>query len=258
MGKCASCGLVQVVPMLEKREVDALYHEDFQHFTPYIDQLRVHHTYFRQKLKEIGRDLAGRKLLDIGCAMGVLLLEAKNRGMKVVGVDISAGAVAYCRKQNLQVYEGTISSLRKTLKEESFDIITAFQVIEHERDPLSMMKRIYILLKKNGTVVLATPSYGGWWRKLMGRRWFGFAHPEHLVLFDFSTMKLLLEKAGFRNIVIRADSPRPFPLSFVFTRGADYFPWIKWLLLPVGHFLDRFEIINPINPWDDMLVIAKK
>jgi SAM-dependent methyltransferase len=258
MSKCSSCGLVQVVPMLEKRELDLLYHEDFEHFTPYIDQLVVHHRYFRQKLKELGKDLSGRKLLDIGCAMGVLIREAKNKGMKVVGIDISSGAVSYCRKQNLQVYEGTVLSLRKTLKEGSFDVVTAFQVIEHERDPLKMMKRIYILLKKNGTVVLATPNYGGRWRKLMGRRWFGFAHPEHLVLFDFKTMKLLLEKSGFRNIQIRKDTHRPFPLSFVFTRGADYLPWAKWFLLPTGNFLDRFDIKNPINPWDDMIATARK
>jgi SAM-dependent methyltransferase len=140
----------------------------------------------------------------------------------------------------------------------SFDIVTAFQVIEHERDPLNMMKRIYLLLKKNGTVVLATPNYGGWWSKLMGRRWFGFSHPEHVVLFDFKTMKLLLEKSGFKDIEIRADSPRPFPLSFVFTRSADYFPWASWILRPIGNFLDRFDLKNPINPWDDMIATARK
>jgi hypothetical protein len=81
MGKCRSCGLVQAVPMLEKGQIDSLYHEDFDHFTPYIEQLSVHHRYFRQKLTELKRDLRGLRLLDIGCAMGVLLDEAKHKGM---------------------------------------------------------------------------------------------------------------------------------------------------------------------------------
>ncbi len=258
MGKCATCGLVQITPMPGKKEIAELYHEDFDHFDPYIEQSEVHHTYFRQKLGELKRNLHDLKLLDIGCLTGILLIEAKRKGMRVVGVDISADAVKYCCSQRLKVFNGTVQSIERTLKPKSFDVVTAFQVIEHERDPLKMMKRIYLLLKRNGTVMMATPSYGGFWRKLMGKRWFGFAHPEHVVLFDFATMRMLLEKSGFRDIEIRADSPRPFPLSFAFTRGADYFPWLGWALKPIGKLLDPFDIKNPVNPWDDMLVIARK
>ena len=120
-----------------------------------------------------------------------------------------------------------------------------------------MMRRVHSLLNKRGIVLLATPNYGGFWRKVMGRRWFGFAHPEHVVLLDFNSMRLLLEKAGFRDIQVKNDSPRPFPLSFAFTRGADYFPWMGRLLKPIGKLFDRFDIKNPINPWDDMIAIAR-
>jgi len=68
----------------------------------------------------------------------------------------------------------------------------------------------------------------------------------------------LMKKAGFKNIDVRHDMPRPFPLSFVFTRSADYFPWAAWFLRTIGNFLDHFHIRNPINPWDDLIVYAKK
>lgn len=267
MGKCLSCGLVQVVPMPNASEISALYHEDLDHFTPYIDQLSVHHKYFYQKIKEISRRLRitnnELRLLDIGCAMGVLLEEAIKKGMKATGIDLSEDAITYCRKHKLTAYAGTVYTVKR-LKNNSFDVITAFQIIEHERDPLKMMRRVYSLLKKGGMVILATPNYGGFWRKLMGRRWFGFAHPEHVVLLDFNSMRLLLEKAGFCDIEIRADTPRPFPLSFAFTRAGDYFPclrrqaWASWFLKPIGKLLDKFNFINPINPWDDMIVYARK
>ena len=38
MGRCLACGLVQVVPMPSQTEINALYHEDMEHFEPYIDQ----------------------------------------------------------------------------------------------------------------------------------------------------------------------------------------------------------------------------
>ncbi len=280
MGKCRHCGLVQVVPMPTAKEIASLYHEDLEHFDPYMDQLAVHHAYFKKKVGEISSLIAKRKpltvkhrkidaihdsrftirglrFLDIGCAMGVLLEEAKKEGFRVEGIDISRDAVSYCLKQNLRAYQGTVYTV-KQLKDSSFDVISAFQIIEHERDPLRMMNRVYKLLKKGGLLVLATPNQGGIWQKIMGKRWFGYRHPEHVVLLDFDTMRKLLQKTGFSHIEILSDTPRPFPLSFAFTRAGDYFPWAAWMLKPLGKLFDHFKIMNPINPWDDMIVFAKK
>lgn len=229
------------------QEIAALYHEDFDHFAPYVAQIEVHRKYFRRILQGIKK---GAKLLDIGCAMGALLEEAKKKGIDAMGVDISKDAVVYCRKK------GLVASQEWPKK--SFDVITAFQIIEHERDPLAFMKRVYTLLNKEGMAIFATPNYGGIWRKIMGRRWFGFTHPEHVVLLDFTSMRFLLERAGFSDIKIQADSPRPFPLSFAFTRAADYFPHMGWILRRIGTLFHRFNIKNPINPWDDMIVYARK
>lgn len=262
MAKCRTCGLVQVVPMPSEAVIKKLYHEDFEHFAPYLEQLDVHKAYFQKKISEMRTRIPTSSLhpnfLDIGCAMGVLLQEAKREGMKVTGVDISDDAVAYCNRFKLNAKAGTVQSLESVLENNSFDIITAFQIIEHERDPLEFMRRVYKLLKKGGLVVLATPNYGGIWRKLMGKRWVGFTHPEHVVLLDFSSMRYLLEKSGFRDIKISADSPRPFPLSFAFKRAGDYFPALAWILKPIGTLLDQFNLKNPINPWDDMIIYAHK
>ncbi len=283
MGKCTTCSLVQVVPMPSVKEIASLYHEDLEHFDPYVEQMSVHHAYFKKKVEEIlayvipgpnslrgknagiqvkkkqipGQAGNDRRLLDIGCAMGVLLEEARDVGFKSIGIDLSSDAVSYCKKNGLTAFIGTVYTVNQ-LKDSTFDVVTAFQIIEHERDPLRMMKRVYKLLKKDGWIVMATPNQSGLWQKLMGKRWFGYRHPEHVVLFDFDTMRRLLEAAGFKDIEIRNDSPRPFPLSFALSRAGDYFPWASWLLKPLGKIFDRFKIINPINPWDDMIVFARK
>lgn len=252
VGKCESCELAQVVPMPTKADIAKLYHEDFDHFTPYLEQIEVHRAYFRRVLRDVipADDNRRLRLLDIGCALGVLLEEAKKVGFMVQGIDISKDAVKYCKKKGLEVSQ--------KWPKKQFDIVTAFQIIEHERDPLVFMKRVHTLLNKGGLVVLATPDSGGMWRKIMGKRWVGFTHPEHVVLLNFNSMRVLLEKAGFKHIEIRRDSPRPFPLSFAFKRAGDYFPSLKFLLLPLGKLFDHFQIKNLINPWDDMIVYAKK
>lgn len=275
------CGLVQVVPMPSDKTISALYHEDLDHFEPYIAQLAVHRKYFRNKVKEIisnaavarpisraarsslreapsagisklfGLPASARpRLLDIGCAMGVLLDEAKKAGYSVRGVDISEDAVAYCRKHGFQV--------SRQWPKETFDVITAFEIIEHERNPLGMMGRVHALLKNGGITVLTTPNHSSTWRKLMGKWWVGYRHPEHVTFWNTGSLTYLLQEAGFKKIHIRHDTPRPFPLSFLFTRGADYFPWAGPLLRPVGKALDTFHIQNPVNPWDDLIVYATK
>jgi len=263
MVQCQICDLVQLAPMPKAADIAQLYHEDFDHFAPYIEQLSVHRAYFRQKMKEILAMVKAspRKkltLLDIGCAMGVLLREAKRVGVAATGVDISKDAVRYCKSQKLAAIAGTIQTLKRTMKDGSYSIVTAFQVIEHERDPKQFVRRIYDLLGDDGLVVVATPNYAGLWRRGMGKRWFGFAHPEHVVLFTPKSMRYLFEEAGFRDIRIVRDTPRPFPLSFALTRAADYFPFLSWLLRPAGKLMDRFAIKNPMNPWDDMILFARK
>lgn len=244
---CRTCGLVQVVPMPSEKEISALYHDDIKHFEPYIKQLSVHRSYFKEKVREIQKK---GTLLDIGCAMGVLLEEAQKVGLQAQGIDISKDAVAYCRKKGLRVSQ--------TWPKGQFDVITAFEILEHERDPLGMVRRIHKLLKAGGVAVLTTPNHDSIWRKIMGTSWVGYHHPEHVTFWDEKSLTYLMKKAKFANVEVRRDSPRPFPLSFAFTRGADYFPWLAWLFRPIGKLVSRLHIINPINPWDDLLVYATK
>ena len=58
MGRCDSCGLVQVVPMPTKQEIQGLYEEDMEHFEPYIDQESVHRVYFRGVMEKIQKRMS--------------------------------------------------------------------------------------------------------------------------------------------------------------------------------------------------------
>jgi SAM-dependent methyltransferase len=233
--------------MPTRGEIAQLYLKDLEHFDPYVEQIPVHRKYFQKKLRDIHKR---GTLLDIGCAMGVLLEEAGKQGIEAYGVDISADAVAYCRKKGLRV--------SRTYPNKHFDIVTAFEVIEHERDPLAMMIRVHSLLRSGGIAILTTPNYSSIWRKMMGSWWVGYKHPEHVTFWNPDSLTFLLNKAGFTHVEVRHDEPRPFPLSFVFTRSADYFPWAAWLLKPIGKLLDKSGMINPINPWDDLIVYGTK
>lgn len=256
--RCLSCGLVQTNPLPSKKEVNDLYQGDYyKNFTPYLSQLNSHQQYFCQQLKDIKKFVKAGRLLDLGCALGPLLMEAEKQGFKAEGVDISSYAVRYCREYGLSAETGTVFSVKKN---NYYDVVAAFELIEHEIAPLKMLQAAFQLLKKNGLIVITTPNYDSFSRKLFGRFWIGYRHREHLYFFTPKTIKAMLEKAGFSDIVIRNDIPRPYTLDYFFRRPADYIPYniFKRLLLFMAKKTEKINISLPINPWGNLIIYGRK
>ncbi|MBI5613621.1 class I SAM-dependent methyltransferase [Candidatus Gottesmanbacteria bacterium] len=261
--KCKTCEMVQVMPRPSAMEVSALYANDDRHFDPYREQIAVHRAYFHTKIAEIVASWQSdavlhrkrRRLLDVGCAMGVLLEEAKKSGFIAEGIDMSKASVKTCVKKGFRVVHGSLTTLSLNKK---YDVVTAFEVIEHELNPRKMMESIHTHLSAGGVVIVTTPGHESWYRKLMGRQWVGYTHPEHLNFFDEETLKHLMHEVGFHNVFVKKDIARPFPLSFAFRRASDYFPAFRFVLEPLSIIAKHFDIQNPINPWGCIEVIAVK
>ena len=138
-------------------------------------------------------------LLEIGCGHGEVLLEARNRGFRVSGIEISAHAAAIANRclgaQAVSV--GTLETL--PLARDHFGAVLAADVIEHVRDPEDWLLRIHELLIPGGTVLLITPSLDSWTRRLLRSRWMEYK-VEHLYYFSAVSIRLLLERCGFDEI----------------------------------------------------------
>jgi hypothetical protein len=95
-----------------------------------------------------------------------------------------------------------------------FDLAVAIQVIEHIYEPVTFLDDLVRHVKPSGSVVLATPDIGGALRKMMGRRWPSFKFPEHVVYFDFHSLKKLMTRAGLVDIK-RVPYPHAFPFGLI-------------------------------------------
>ena len=259
--KCQMCGLVQVVPMPSRKAISALYFHDWEHFSAYQSQRPAHQTYFRQFLSYVLQKASKKRslrLLDIGSATGILLLAAKEQGMSAVGVDVSHDAVSYCTKHGLTAYQGTLAdvSARKTWHH-VFDVVTACQVIEHERDPLTFFRTVARVLKPDGICIVTTPSHDTVWQKVMGVRWIGYQHPEHLFFFTPVTLQRFMETAGLTVALTRLDFSRPYSVGYAFRRLGDYIPGLRWFFRPFERLFQNVQISVPFNPWGDFLLIGR-
>jgi len=208
---CGGCGLVVQNPQPSDAQLAAIYGSNYFIGSSENDRLGSQFDLVKRataslQLDEITAYLHQRgqranqlSLIEIGCGHGNMLLEARNKGFQVQGLEYSADAarVANTKLRADVVRVGTLTE--NILPEQSFDVCVLADVIEHVRDPASFVQDIRRILKAGGVVFIATPSTASWSARLLGRYWMEYK-PEHLFYFDQTTITCLLGKAGFGHI----------------------------------------------------------
>lgn len=141
------------------------------------------------------------RLLEIGCSTGEFLHAMADGGWEAFGVDASAEAVASATRRypGVQGAAGTEAVLLANGDSASFDLIAAFHLIEHVRNLDVLLENCRRLAAPNGSLVIFTPHWNAWSRRLFGDNWPDFM-PEHLHFFTARSLSLLLARHGFRVV----------------------------------------------------------
>jgi glycosyltransferase involved in cell wall biosynthesis len=160
---------------------------------------------------------AGSRVLDLGCAGGYLGSELRGRGCYVAGVDLVP------LKAGVELDEFYLHDFDEGLPPvdvASFDYVLLLDVVEHLHRPEAFMRELYdaLKLKPDTHLVVSTGNIGFAITRLMllagqfnyGKR--GILDMTHTRLFTFSTLRRLLDGAGFRIESMRG-VPAPFPLA---------------------------------------------
>lgn len=139
------------------------------------------------------------RLLEVGCGAGDFLIEARSRGFEVEGLEYSQHAteVACARLSCEGVRTGSLDTA--DLPARRYDVIAAFDVIEHVRNPVQSLRRLHSGLVNDGLLVLVTPSLDSWSRRLLGRYWMDYK-TEHLTYFSRKSLTYLLQRTGYTSI----------------------------------------------------------
>ena len=143
----------------------------------------------------------GGDLLDIGCGFGLFVYAAQARGYRAVGIDLDADALCVGRDtMALDLRELPIEAIRS--QPASYDMITAWQGMEHVRAPRSSVDAVAVALRPGGVFAGAVPNIGGVFAKLTGKRWYLLVPPEHLNYFDESSLRRMLHECGFSRCFV--------------------------------------------------------
>jgi len=152
------------------------------------------------RFRWLPKPVAGQRVLDVGCGNGGFLLNARESGWQVMGVDPDPDAVATARQKGLEVRLGSMEAFAG--EAELFDAITLSHVIEHVHDPKSVLADAYRLLKPGGTLYLDTPNIESRGYQIFGEHWHGVDPPRHLVLFNLKGLQQTLQQTGFTVVEI--------------------------------------------------------
>ena len=106
-------------------------------------------------------ELAGKKVLDVGCGGGILAESMAKLGADVTGIDMSESAIkaaqlhAKIETIAIDYQQCTVETLVEQ-QADAYDIITCMELLEHVPDPLSVIKACSALVKPNGLVFFST------------------------------------------------------------------------------------------------------
>lgn len=162
----------------------------------------------------------GRRLLDIGCAGGAFLVAARNFGFDPVGVEPSRWMADFGRRTyQVDIRDGIL--LPGMFPDQSFDVISIWDVIEHVPDPHALFTLVHRLLKPEGYLLVSYPDVGSLAARFLGERW-PFWLSVHLLYYDRKTISAQLKRAGFQTVLYKPLNPA-LPLSYVLGRAGEYF-----------------------------------
>jgi len=195
-------------------------------YTNYFEGMRINKKTFVDRLSKIEKRLGFKgKLLDVGAALGDCLEVAQHLGWKdSYGVEVSKFAVSEAKKRGVKNIKNSVLS-ESGYKMNSFDVITYQDVIEHVDNPIKELKDAYKFLNKNGIIFLVTPDIGGYWHKLLKSMWYHYKPNEHIMYFSENSLRLALEKSGFKNIETRK-TYHVLSIEYVLNRLMYYSPFI--------------------------------
>jgi SAM-dependent methyltransferase len=116
----------------------------------------------REYLKD--RPAPGGRLLDVGCGTGAFLAAARDAGYQVTGVDFAEGSIRAARSRfGLDsLHTATLEDFARQEHPGSFDVVTFFEVLEHQDNLTAFMDSVKRLLKPRGFVALSVPNRDRW------------------------------------------------------------------------------------------------
>lgn len=110
----------------------------------------------KAEFQTAGMITKGRTVCEVGCGFGAFSHHAK--ASKFVGLELNSSAVNEARERGIEVYLESVDEHYAKLGSYRYDVVCAFQVLEHVADPDAFIGQLCQLLKPGGKLILSVPN----------------------------------------------------------------------------------------------------
>lgn len=216
--QCRDCDFVYIdkAPVYEELKLNIAWEKNFEIEVERRKELRPlsyrastltrwrMHMLPRKKMPDmVARYARPGHVLDVGCGEG-----NQMRGLDAAyhpnGIEISAElakrAAAFFRDYGGDCVCAPALAGLQSLPDGHFSAVTMRSYLEHESQPLDVLREIYRVLDDGGVTIIKVPNYGSINRRVMGKKWCGFRYPDHQNYFTPKSLKDMAKRAGFTKL----------------------------------------------------------
>ena len=200
--------------------------------------------------------ISNRSWMDVGTGAGGILDLLRPFANKIVAVEPQQRSLELLKSHDYEAYSDIAD-----VPFDEFDVITLFHVFEHLTDPLQLLKIAHGKLRTGGKIVIEVPHAND----------FLFSHldleefkkftfwSEHLVLHNRASLQAFLDKAGFRNTLIRGFQRYNLANHLHWLKEKKPSGHIKWGMLSSAELDAAYSnMLERLDKTDTLIAIAEK
>lgn len=263
IGRCPGCRSGRVLPQTSSGGHAEEYLEDYSaRYTAELDRAKAR-SCWRLLAEAVGEPAAGTRLLELGAGDGGFLDLAREHGLKTTGLEISREAARAASERGHSMLVG--SAEEPLPGDERYDLIVAWDLLEHLPTPRKCLAMAYQALAPHGTLLIATPRMGSVFDRLglplarLGIKQLArmcFSH-DHLYRFDSEGLKRVLLELGFAEVTVK-----PIQLTSLSAEryaGGNILPsWTGVRALDRVFSRVGFALVSALRLSNKILVVAKR
>ena len=192
---CKTCDLRFFFPIVA---ASGAFYSQLQNFPWYYEQKKDEYEFARGCVEP------GDRVLDVGCGKGAFAAYVDSGSF--TGLELNETAHAAARANNLNVKVETVQSHAEKHADE-YDVVTAFQVLEHIADPRSFFDACVRCVKPSGKLIISVPAYDSFVPRMVN-----YAlnlPPHHVTWWSDRALENMGRQFGLSTIRLRHESLLP-------------------------------------------------